>query len=72
LELRDKIDKVPTAGVATPTDRAAEIRAEALLALTSLGYQRTAAEKAIRQALNESDTGDISVEELIKKALRHF
>jgi Holliday junction DNA helicase RuvA len=57
LELRDKIDKVPTA--------------EALLALTSLGYQRTAAEKAIRQALNETDGASLTVEELIKRGLQH-
>lgn len=71
LELRDKIDKVPTPGVITPTDRGAEIRAEALLALTSLGYQRVAAEKAIRQALSENKT-DLSLEALIKLALQNL
>lgn len=69
LELRDKIDKVPTPGMALPTDRGAEIRAEALLALTSLGYQRAAAEKAIRQALSENKS-DLSLEALIKLALQ--
>jgi len=42
-----------------------------LSALTSLGYQRGAAEKAIRQALNEQNGASLSVEELVKQALRH-
>lgn len=71
LELRDKIDKVPTSGAALPPDRVAEIRAEALLALTSLGYQRAAAEKAIRQALSENKS-DLSLEVLIKLALQNL
>jgi Holliday junction DNA helicase RuvA len=71
LELREKIDKVPTPDAAIPADRGAEMRAEALLALTSLGYQRAAAEKAIRQALNEPAGAQLSLEELIKKALRY-
>jgi Holliday junction DNA helicase RuvA len=71
LELREKIDKVPTPDATIPADRGAEMRAEALLALTSLGYQRAAAEKAIRQALNEPAGAQLSLEELIKKALRY-
>jgi len=72
LELRDKIAKleeeVPVLG-----DKAAAVRHEALLALTSLGYARVVAEKAIRLALQETDGSHdtLGLEELIKRALRH-
>ncbi|MGH2567480.1 MAG: Holliday junction branch migration protein RuvA, partial [Bacteroidota bacterium] len=68
VELRDKIDRLPTAA---PRDKGTETRAEALLALTSLGYQHAAAEKAIRGVLNEADGARLSIEELIKKALQY-
>jgi len=71
VELRDKVSKIAPAGVAGGSgDRTSAIRAEALLALTSLGYQRAVAEKAIRQALNETNGESLTVEELIKNALR--
>jgi len=71
VELRDKVSKIAPAGIAGESDdNASTIRAEALLALTSLGYQRAAAEKAIRQALNETNGESLTVEELIKNALR--
>lgn len=72
VELRDKIEKIPdTQGSASSGDKNAEARAEALRALTSLGYQRAVAEKAIRQALNETDGASLTLEELIKRALRY-
>jgi len=68
VELREKIAKiVPAAPL--EQNKHEEIRAEALLALTTLGYQRSAAEKALRQALADQD-GPPTLEELIKKALR--
>ena len=74
IELRDKIGKlgehVPLAAMG-PAEREAEMRQEALLALTSLGYNRPVAEKAIRQVLNESAGSDISLQDLIKRALRY-
>jgi Holliday junction DNA helicase RuvA len=73
VELRDKVGKgitetepIPSTGVAT-----AAIRIEALQALISLGYNQQIAEKAIRLVLKEVETSAISVEELIKQALRH-
>ncbi len=73
VELKDKIGKIGvTAGGSSLThDKNAEIRNEALMALTSLGYNRIAAEKAIRQALNDGGTALLTVEELIKKALKY-
>lgn len=44
-------------------------RLEALNALINLGYQRTDAEKIIREALKSAGGGSISTEELIRKSL---
>ena len=44
------------------------VRADALSALLNLGYQRSAAEKAIDCALDEA--GDISVESVLRRSLR--
>jgi len=73
VELRDKISKTDTTGGAgtVPGDNSADIRNEALLALTSLGYNRVAAEKALRMALNDAAGSQLTVEDLIKKALKH-
>lgn len=75
VELRDKISRldgassVPPGGSGSP--EGSRIRAEALLALTSLGYNRPAAEKAIRGAIQESPGAESTVESLIRAALRH-
>ncbi len=73
VELKDKIGKIGVSAGASSLahDKNAEIRNEALMALTSLGYNRVAAEKAIRQALNDGGTAQLTVEELIKKALKY-
>jgi holliday junction DNA helicase RuvA len=73
VELRDKIGKTEAAlGTAVvPGDKNAETRNEALLALLSLGYNRIAAEKAIRLALSDGDGSGLGVEDLIKKALKY-
>lgn len=73
IELRDKIGKIDAAGqipMARP-DGEEELRQEALLALTSLGYNRSAAEKALRQVLTEMKGEKLSLQDLIKKALRY-
>jgi Holliday junction resolvasome RuvABC DNA-binding subunit len=46
------------------------MRSEALLALTSLGYSRQAAEKALRAALQDGGPKP-TLESLIKSSLRH-
>ncbi len=73
LELREKVAKAtgehPFAGEPVATSTA--VRSETLSALTSLGYGRPAAEKAIRAALHDAGTNALTVEELIKLALRH-
>lgn len=71
VELRDKIGKLE-AEFPRIEDKAAAIRNEALLALTSLGYTRSIAEKAIRRALQSDGSPEsLGLEQLIKQALRH-
>jgi Holliday junction DNA helicase RuvA len=73
LELREKIGKTgPTEGTSVlPSDPQGRVRAEALLALTSLGYNRTIAEKAVRAAQDEFRDQLPPLETLLKAALRH-
>jgi Holliday junction DNA helicase RuvA len=73
IDLRDKIGKIDTAGSASSAqpDGEEELRQEALLALTSLGYNRPIAEKALRQVLTEMKGEKLSLQNLIKKALRY-
>lgn len=72
VELRDKIVKLEAAPEAAflASKQHMEVRQEALLALTSLGYNRLVAEKAIRQVLTEANGAELTLEELIKRSLR--
>ena len=77
IELRDKIAALSSpaleeefaaqsgAGALTSEDA---VRDDALSALINLGYQKASAEKAINTAISEG--GDISVEMLLRRALR--
>ena len=76
LELREKIAELSSAQleeelgakpeVTEPTEDI--VRGDALSALLNLGYQRSAAEKAIDAALNEG--GDITVESILRRSLK--
>ena len=73
IELRDKLGKLAARAedsVPRP-DGEEDLRQEALRALTSLGYNRPIAEKALRQVLNEAKGERLSLQSLIKKALRY-
>jgi holliday junction DNA helicase RuvA len=67
LELQDKLRKEgpETLGTA-PANKTA--RDEALTALVTLGFARSAAEKVLEQELNKNN--DLTVEQLIKSALK--
>ncbi len=78
IELRDKMAalsspaleeqltaQTPGAAAAATED---SLREDVLSALTNLGYQRAAAEKAVNQAMQEG--GDLSVELLLRRSLR--
>jgi Holliday junction DNA helicase RuvA len=78
MELRDKVASLSSAeleeefaaGLSTeaaiPTEDS--MRADVLSALLNLGYQRSAAEKAVNSAIDEG--GDISVELILRRSLR--
>ena len=74
IELRDKVGELSTAGstaldaasrTALPADAVFE---DAMSALVNLGYQRNAAEKALKQAAQEGT--EISVQKLLRRALQ--
>ena len=77
VDLREKMAALSTAQTAEETgarpeaaevSSADDVRSEALSGLMNLGYQRSAAEKAIDTALSEG--GDISVESVLKRSLK--
>lgn len=75
IELRDKVNTI-SAGVAetsqtseTPTISSGnDVYDDAVSALTNLGYQRTAAEKALNQAMQEGI--EMSVQKLLRRSLQ--
>jgi len=73
IELREKLSRLgPLPPLsAADSDGSAAVREEALLALTSLGYSKAAAERALRGALQELAGSELTVEALLKAALRN-
>ena len=73
VELRDKMGRVETSGTVSTTsvDRQSQVHSEAVLALTSLGYSRPLAEKAVLAAIRERNGSDTPIEALIKSSLRY-
>ena len=73
VELREKVGGVITENQPLPVQDAEStvMRTEALQALTSLGYNQQTAEKSLRLVLKESAGSKLTLEELIKLALRH-
>lgn len=72
IELKDKLKKELVSSGVNPTVFASQnlpLRAEALAALVTLGIPKSAAEKNIDTILRRTG-GDVSLEELIKLALR--
>ncbi len=72
VELRDKLAEVQLAEESTDVKTLDNIQTEALLALTTLGYSRNASENALRSVLTERNGEDVSIEELIKAALKRL
>ena len=76
LELREKIADLSSAQLEEELGAKPEateltedtVRADALSALLNLGYQRSAAEKAIDAALGEG--GDVTVESILRRGLK--
>ncbi|MEP6706174.1 MAG: Holliday junction branch migration protein RuvA [Pyrinomonadaceae bacterium] len=77
VELRDKITALSSPALEEefsgepgqrPATSADAMRDDSLSALLNLGYQKTAAEKAIKAAIDEG--GDLSVELILRRGLR--
>jgi len=76
MELREKVAELSSAqleeelGAKPESTELTEdtVRADALSALLNLGYQRSAAEKAIDAALGEG--GDVTVESILRRSLK--
>lgn len=75
VELKDKIGKVEgfeetsEEAIASATQR--DVREETLAAMVKLGYQRVVADKAIKTALQAEPAAQLTVEQLLRKALRN-
>ncbi len=77
VDLRDKIAELSSpaleeafaakASARAPTSEDA-IRTDAISALANLGYQKSAAEKAVKSAIDEG--GELSVESILRRSLR--
>lgn len=67
LELRDKLAKQPVSANISPVKNNT-LHEDALTALTALGISRQAAEQALKKTISAEP--QLSVEDLIKKALR--
>jgi Holliday junction DNA helicase RuvA len=68
VELRDKLLKEEI--YSAPSEGGGKVRNDALQALLALGYQRNAAEKAIRDVVRDQPEMAANVEKLIKTALK--
>ena len=78
VDLRDKIAALSSpaleeefaarAGAAGPATSEDSMHNDAMSALANLGYQRSAAEKAVKTAID--DGGDLSVELILRRSLR--
>jgi Holliday junction DNA helicase RuvA len=72
MELRDRLAKDEILNPPTvATSVQLKARSEAIIALMSLGHSRSTAEHALNTASSGPGARDLSVEELIKLALRH-
>lgn len=72
VELRDKLAEIELAEEQTGIRTSDTVQAEALLALTTLGYSRNASENALRNASAELNDENVSLEQLIKATLRRL
>lgn len=74
IELRDKLNDISSASVQESVGTANEnlpvdaVYEDALSALTNLGYQRNAAEKTLKQAVQEGT--ELSVQKLLRRSLQ--
>ncbi len=72
IELRDKLGKTDTLDSSViSTSKQLKARAEAAVALMSLGFTKQSAEKALIAVMSETTDKDLPVEEIVRHALKH-
>jgi Holliday junction DNA helicase RuvA len=70
IELRDKFGKMEMSSPPAVPKQTTNVRGEVVLALTSLGFARNDAEQVLRTIFKETDAEQLSIEEIIRRALR--
>jgi holliday junction DNA helicase RuvA len=70
LELKDKVPRAEAAGQETAA-LPGDVFDDVMSALLNLGYKRTAAERAVKRALNEAGR-DVPLEEVIRLSLKYL
>lgn len=72
VELRGKIQSSgPGTALPPASSKQLKVRSEAVVALMSLGHNRSSAENAVKTAIAESPGVQFTVEDLVRKALSH-
>ncbi len=71
LDLKDKLEKEGVSSVENLAPANNTIRQEALSALVMLGYNKAIAQKTLNQVLKNNPGSSMSVEQLIKEALKY-
>lgn len=71
LELKDKIAKLNIPGKPDISKSTSLIAQESISALITLGYTRLVAEKAVKRAISDSESKSLTVEQIIKIALKY-
>jgi len=70
IELKEKVARISAGETITTLTVSADLTEEALMALVSLGYGKAVAEKAVARALRENPNLTLSLQDIIKLALR--
>jgi Holliday junction DNA helicase RuvA len=72
VELRGKFaDAHSSSALPASSSAQMKVRSEAIVALMSLGHNRSSAEKAVRSAVSESPGTEFTLADLVRKALTH-
>lgn len=71
LDLKDKLEKQGITTGENIVPQSNTLREEALSALVMLGYNKAVAQKTINQVLKSNPSAGLSVEQLIKEALKY-
>jgi holliday junction DNA helicase RuvA len=71
LDLKDKLEKEGVSAIENLAPADNTMRQEALSALVMLGYNKASAQKTLNQVLKNNPGASLSIEQLIKEALKY-